>query len=332
MRRVGQNVGMIVATYETEGPDANVLVVGELPDPVPGAGEVLVRVAVSGVNPTDWKTRTIGGPTRLSGRIVPHQDGAGTITAIGDGVDPGRVGERVWLYDAQWQRHHGTAAQLIALPSARAVPLPDSVSFALGAGLGIPYMTAHRCLFADGPLAPGTPVLVHGGAGAVGHAAIELARWDGARVATTVSSAEKAGLAREAGAELVVNYHTEDVVAAVRAWTPAGVSRIVEVNLPINLGVNTEVLAPGGTIVCYTAGGEVSLPRVLMALNARLAFVLVYTIPDEAKAVAVEAISRALRDGAITALPLHHFELAQIADAHGAVEAGALGKVLIDIP
>ena len=149
---------------------------------------------------------------------------------------------------------------------------------------------------------------------------------------TTVSSAEKAELAREAGAELVVNYRTEDVVAAVRAWTPAGLSRIVEVNLPINLGVNTEALAPGGTIVCYTAGGEVSLTRALLALNARLAFVLVYTIPDDAKAAAVEATSRALHDGAITALPLHHFQLAQIADAHRAVEAGAIGKVLIDIP
>ncbi|MDQ2758856.1 MAG: zinc-binding dehydrogenase, partial [Actinomycetota bacterium] len=223
---------MIAATYETEGPDANVLVIRELPDPVPGAGEVLVRVAVSGVNPTDWKTRMIGDPTRLSGTIVPNQDGSGTITAIGDGVDPGRVGERVWLYDAQWERHHGTAAQLITLPSVRAVPLADSVSFDLGAGLGIPYMTAHRCLFADGLLAPGTPVLVHGGAGAVGHAAIELARWAGARVATTVSSAEKKRLAREAGAELVVNYRTEDVVAAVRDWMPDGVARIVEVNLP----------------------------------------------------------------------------------------------------
>lgn len=328
----GQNVGMIAATYETEGPDANVLVIRELPDPVPGAGEVLVRVAVSGVNPTDWKTRMIGGPTRLSGTIVPDQDGAGTITAIGDGVDPGRVGERVWLYDAQWQRHHGTAAQLITLPSVRAVPLADSVSFDLGAGLGIPYMTAHRCLFADGLLAPGTPVLVHGGAGAVGHAAIELARWAGARVATTVSSAEKERLAREAGAELVVNYRTEDVVAAVRDWMPDGVARIVEVNLPTNLGVNTEVLAPEGAIVCYTAGGEVSLTRRLMALNASLAFVLVYTIPDEAKAAAVEVITRALCDGAITTLPLHHFPLAETAAAHDAVEAGALGKVLIGIP
>jgi len=245
---------------------------------------------------------------------------------------PGRVGERVWLYDAQWQRHHGTAAQLITLPAVRAVPLPDSVSFDLGAGLGIPYMTAHRCLFAAGLLASGTPVLVHGGAGAVGHAAIELARWAGARVATTISSAEKERLAREAGAELVVNYRTEDVVAAVRDWMPDGVARIVEVNLPTNLGVNTEVLAPEGAIVCYTAGGEVSLTRRLMALNASLAFVLVYTIPDEAKAAAVEVITRALCDGAITTLPLHHFPLAETAAAHDAVEAGALGKVLIGIP
>ena len=295
---------------------------------------MLVRVAISGVNPTDYKARRSGPIAPVPGDvIVPGQDGAGTIEAVGAGVEGGRVGERVWLYNAQWRRANGTAAQWIALPQEQAVALPDSASFELGASLGIPAMTAHRCLFADGALAPGTRVLVHGGAGAVGHAAIELAVWAGARVAATVSSGAKAQLASAAGAELVVDYRTQDVAAAVRAWAPDGIDRVVDVDLAANLGVNARVLGAGGVISGYGgAGAEAELPRALMVLNASVRFVLVYTIADAARRAAVADITRALEDGALTPLPFHRFPLREIAGAHAAVEGGIVGKVLVDIP
>jgi NADPH:quinone reductase len=327
-------IEMLAAGYATEGPNQGTVELRDVPEPGPGQGEARVRVAVSGVNPTDWKARPSGGLRSTEATwVIPNQDGAGTIDAVGDGVDPARVGERVWLYNAQWQRASGTAAQSIALPAERAVRLPDHASFALGASLGIPAMTAHRCLFADGPLAAGDAVLVHGGAGAVGHAAIELARRRGARVATTVSSDEKAVLAEAAGAELVVNYRTDDVAEAVRRWAPEGVHRVVEVDLGRDLAADEAVLAPGGTISCYTAPSDpVALTRQLMVLNAKLAFVLVYTMPESAKHAAVADITEALHEGALTTLPLHRFPLSEAAAAHDAVENGVVGKVLIDIP
>ena len=322
---------MRAAHYATSGPDEGTLWVVEIPQPTPSAGEVLVRVRFSGVNPTDWKSRKSGGNAGVADAVVPDQDGAGEIVAVGEGVDPARVGERVWLWEGQWQRAQGTAAQWIALPSQQAVKLPSDVALELGAGLGIPAITAHRCLFADGPL-DGAQVLVHGGAGAVGHAAIELARWHGARVATTVSSDEKAELARAAGAELIVNYTSEPVAERLREWAPDGVARIVEVNLPANVALDTEVIADGGVISCYvTAARPVELSRTLMQRNVHIAFVLVYTIPVEAKLAAVADISAALRDGALTALPEHRFSLDEIAAAHDAVESGVTGKVLVEL-
>lgn len=323
---------MLAARYPTVGPDPGTLSVTEMSRPEPGPGGVLVRVRVSGVNPTDWKSRRSGANAGVAGEIVPNQDGAGEVVAVGNGVDPARVGERVWLWEGQWQRPQGTAAQWIALPSRQAVTLPPEISLELGAGLGIPAITAHRCLFADGSLS-GAKILVHGGAGAVGHAAIELARWHGAHVAATVSSEEKAGIARAAGAELVVNYHSEPVADRIRAWAPDGVARIVEVNLPVNVSLDTEVLAEDGVVSCYNAPDRaVELSRSLMVLNAHVAFVFVYTIPLEAKLAAVRDISQALGDGALTALPAHRFTLQQIAAAHDAVEQRAIGKVLVELP
>jgi NADPH2:quinone reductase len=324
---------MLAAQYRTSGPSAGQLEVVELPRPEAAAGGVLVRVRLSGVNPTDWKSRRPGGFTAAGhDAVVPNQDGAGEIVSVGDGVDPARVGERVWVYQAQWPRAHGTAAQFVAVPAEQAVPLPDDASLALAAGLGIPAMTAHRCLLGDGAI-DGLRVLVHGGAGAVGHAAIELARWGGARVAATVSSDEKAQLAAAAGAELVIDYRTEDPVAAVREWAPRGVHRVVDVDVAQNLSVDARVLAPAGVISAYSLGPEpVALTPMLMALNAELRFVLVYTIPDAAKRRAATDIDAALRAGALTALEGPRFPLAEIADAHDAVEHGVLGKVLVEVP
>ncbi|WP_349294586.1 NADPH:quinone reductase [Baekduia alba] len=317
---------MTAARYR---PGDGAIRVDDVPRPEPAPGEVLVAVAVSAVNPTDWKARATGDAAEW---IVPNQDGAGVVVAVGDGVPDTRVGERVWVWQAQWQRSSGTAAEYVAVPDARAVRLPDGVSFDLGAGLGIPAMTAHRCLFADGPLTAADHVLVHGGAGAVGHAAIELARRAGAQVVATVSSPEKGALAEAAGAQLVVDYLREDVAERVRSWAPGGVVRIVEVDLARNLATDAAVLAPGGAIVVYSRTETgVQPPRELMSGNAHIDFMLVYTIPDTAKAAAVADITRALEAGALTALPGPRFGLAETAAAHDAVEQGATGKVLIDV-
>jgi NADPH:quinone reductase len=334
-----------VVYSESGGP--GVLRMVERPVPEPGPGEVRIAIRVSGVNPTDWKARRGSGRGRLPfPELVPNQDGAGTVDAVGAGVDPSRVGERVWLWEAAWRRADGTAQEYVVLPERQAVPLPNSLSFDLGASLGIPALTAHRCLtvselgpsrLAPGPLAPQT-VLVAGGAGAVGHAAIQLARWAGARVITTVSSDEKAKLARAAGADDVVNYRSSDAADQIRGLVPDGVDVIVEVAPAANAGLDAAVLAANGTVAVYTSGGKaVDLPAgELMARNIRYQFVLVYTVPRAAKDQAVADVTAAAADGALpvgaeAGLPLHRFPLEQTAEAHAAVEGGAVGKVLIDV-
>ena len=313
---------MRAAVYRADG----ALGVEDVEAPSPGPGEVRVRVAVSGVNPTDWKARAAGAEFQ-----VPNQDGAGVIESVGDGVDASRVGERVWVYFAAWQRPWGTAAELCVVPASQAVPLGDA-SFELGASLGIPALTAYHCLLADGPIA-GRTVLVHGGAGAVGHAAIELAKWAGARVVATVSSESKGALASAAGADAVANYRSGDYADALSAALPHGADRVVEVALGQNLATDLEHLAPHAVISAYAATPEdmAHVPvRALMTHNALLRFVLVYTIPRADLAAAVDGVSRAVADGALTTLPLHRFTLDQVAEAHDAVQAGAVGKVLID--
>jgi NADPH2:quinone reductase len=249
---------------------------------------------------------------------------------VGEGVDPGRVGQRVWLWFAAWQRQFGTAAEWICLPERQAVPLPDGVSLELGASLGIPALTAHRCLFADGPI-DGTTVLVAGGAGAVGHYAIELARRAGARVVTTVSSPEKAAIAAAAGADVIVNYREVDAAATIRAAVPGGVGRVIEVAPVANLPLDVSVLAPGGVVVSYASDGELASALFpLMAGNVVLRFVLVYTMPEAALGQAVADVGAALAAGALTELPAHRYPLVDIAAAHDAVERGAVGKVFVE--
>jgi NADPH:quinone reductase len=324
---------MRAAVFRATGPARDVLSVEELRPVPPGPGEVQVKVALSGVNPTDWKERARGGTVGDLPFKVPNQDGAGTIAAVGEGVDPARVGERVWLYFAAWERQYGTAAELCTLPAEQAVPLPDGVSFELGASLGIPALTAHRCLLADGPI-EGRTVLVAGGAGAVGHYAIELARWLGARlVIATVSDERKALLARAAGAHEAVDYRSEDATARIKSLAPGGVDRIVEVALHQNIDLDAAVAAPNAAVAAYTGGGKTSLDvGSIMARNVVLRSVLVYTMPAAAVRDAVGDVSRALRDGALTEMPEHRYPLTRIADAHDAVESGAVGKVLVDLP
>jgi NADPH:quinone reductase len=324
---------MRAAVYRRTGPAAEVLQVEDLPTPEPGPGQVRVRLAVSGVNPTDWKSRSGATPMASgAGFQVPNQDGAGVVDAVGPGVDEGRVGERVWLYLTAFGNPYGTAAEYTVVPQERAVPLPGGVPFDLGANLGVPAMTAHRSLFADGPV-EGRTVLVAGGAGAVGHFAIELARWAGATVITTVSSPEKAALATAAGAHHVVNYRSGDPAAQIRAVAPDGVHRIVEVALADNLALDLAVAAPHASIVTYAADAkQPALPvRDLMVRNLVLRFMLLYTVPPDALARATADITAALAAGALTPLPAHRFGLDDTAAAHDAVESGAVGKVLIDI-
>jgi NADPH:quinone reductase len=302
---------------------------------------------VSGVNPTDWKARQLGPSWASAGvELVPNQDGAGVIDAVGDGVSEERIGERVWIWEAAWRRADGTAQELVVLPSRQAVSLPDDASFDVGASLGIPALTAHRCLtVGEGGtrrLRPGSldgaTVLVAGGAGAVGHAAIQLARWAGATVISTVSSDEKERLARAAGAENVVNYREGGAADQIRALASDGVDRVVEVAPGVNAELDAAVIGPNGTVAVYAmdGGDELTMQWPLMQRNVAYSFVLVYTVSREAKDNAVADVSGAVAEGALTVgeeagLPLHRFPLERTADAHAAVEAGAVGKVLIDI-
>jgi len=303
--------------------------VEEVSRPEPGPGEVLVRVHASGVNPTDYKARAGLTPRPIDEFQIPHQDGAGVIEAVGPGVDPGRVGERVWIWLAAAGSRWGTAAEWSVVPERQATPLPERASFELGASLGVPAMTAHYCLFADGPVA-GQTVLVAGGAGAVGHFAIELAKRAGARVVTTVSSPEKAALAEKAGADLVVNYRSADAVEQIRAFAPA-VDRVIEVALGANLALDLALARPLTTIVTYAAEpSDPALPvRACMSGNLNLKFVLLYGVAPAALDQAAADITAALAAGDLTGMPVRKFALADIAAAHEAAEAGAVGKVIV---
>ena len=328
--------------------DPDVLELTDAPVPEPGPGEVRVRIRRSGVNPTDWKSRRGSAPgTPVDPAQTPNQDGSGVVDAVGEGVPEALHGLDVWVWEAAYRRPWGTAAEYALVRENRAVLLPAGADFDLGAALGVPFITAHRCLTVaeEGPLrlGPGTlagrTVLVAGGAGAVGNAAIQLARWSDATVITTVSSPRKAQLAAAAGADHVVDYRRQDVVAEVRKIAPGGVDSVVEVNPAQNAGLDAQVLAPNGAVALYAdnGGAEMTLPvRASMIPNARWQFVLLYSAPAEAKARAVEDINAAVLDGAVGAgegrgLPLHHFPLEEAGKAHEAVEQGAVGKVLIDV-
>lgn len=335
------------AVVYTESGDSSVLEVVERDAAEPGPGEVRVRIVRAGVNPTDWKFRAGGMGELAFPEIVPGQDGAGVVDAVGPDVSDLAVGDRVWTMLAQHTRPGGTAQEQVVLPVANVTVLPDSASYDMGASLGVPAITAHRALTTseDGPdrLAPGAldglTVLVSGGAGAVGNAAIQLARWAGATVISTVSSDEKATLATAAGAHHTVNYREVEVVEAVRELAPDGVDVVVEVAPAQNLRSDVQVIKPRGTIAIYAnnGGDEVTLSvRETFSTNARFQWVLLYTVGAAALRAAAEDITAALADGAFGVgeehgLPLHHYPLERTADAHAAVEDGAVGKVLIDV-
>jgi NADPH2:quinone reductase len=326
---------MQAAFYESTGAAREVLHVAAIERPEPGEGEMRVRVVCSGVNPSDVKSRAgLRSKAMPFPRVVPHSDGAGVVDAVGPGVTGLRAGDRVWLWNAAWKRPWGTAAEFIVLPAAQAVPLPEATSFEAGACLGIPALTAYHAAAVDGGVA-GRSVLVAGGAGAVGHYAVQCARRLGARqVLATVSSPAKAELARQAGADLAIDYRSEDVVARVRAATGGqGVDRVIEVDIAANAALDLQVLRPGGDLVVYGSGaGEFKLPFFpLIVQQVRLRFFIVYELARDDRERAQAHLGAWLRRGELLHNVAAHFPLAQIADAHELVESGrAMGNVVVD--
>ena len=325
---------MYAVWYEENGDAADVLHYCELPAPEPGPGEVRVRLAASGINPVDIKRRRGARGQVVEQRTVPHFDGAGVIDALGAGVDPARMGQRVWVYEAQWQRAMGTAAEFVALPEHQAVPLPETTGFAEAACLGIPAMTAHYALFADGPV-QGKTVLVTGGAGAVGAYAIQFAKLAGARVLTTVSSDEKAEIAADAGADYVFNYKAENIETRIGDLPGGGgVDRIVEVEFGGNLPTSLKVLKTGGVIAAYASDAvpEPKVPFYALAYTGACArFVLVFIMPEAAKRQAIADIGRWLEAGELRHYIARRFPLAETVAAHEAMERGVTGNVVLEM-
>jgi NADPH2:quinone reductase len=328
---------MKAVLYDRIGPARDVLKLTEMEIPTASAGEVLVRLFASGVNPSDVKLRagTRAGDSCLQWPfIIPHSDGAGVVEAVGKGVDKTFVGKRVWIWNGQWERQFGTAAEFIALPLQQAVPLPDSVSFTEGACLGIPAMTAHHCVFADGAV-QGQTILVTGGAGAVGRYAVQMAKLGGATVITTVSGPEKAKHAQTAGADHVLNYRKQDVVAAILELTSGkGVNRVVDGEFGANLPVTARVIRPNGVIAAYGSRTVMKpeLPFYSFLKEITLRIVLVYILPANARRKAIDDISQFLADGQLSNAVARIFPLQETAAAHEFVENGdKLGSVVIAI-
>ncbi len=322
--------------FDGFGSARDTLQFGDWPTPDPGPGEVLVRLHTTGVNPSDVKKRAGAFPDLLdAGSVIPHSDGAGVITAVGDGVLPSRVGERVFVYQAQYGRQLGTAAEYVALDSARAPVLPDNASFEVGACIGIPIMTAHRCVFADGPVADQL-ILVTGGAGRVGHYAIQWAHRAGARVIATASNEQDAAACREAGAEAVVNHREPGWGKAVLDLTGGQkIDRVVEVEFGANLPELLHCVRIGATIATYssTLVPEPALPfRTMMFMDLTVRMVIVYAMPEEAKAQAVADTQSALAKDALQHRVAETQPFDQMARAHEIIEAGELrGCVVVSI-
>jgi len=326
---------MRAAYYESIGAASEVIKVGERPMQQPGPGEVRVRIHASGVNPSDVKSRAGARGALPYPYVIPHSDGAGFVDAIGSDVNPSRMGERVWTWNAAWRRPFGTCAESVCLPSGQAVALPSNTEFDAGACLGIPAMTACHAALGDGSLA-GKTVLVTGGAGAVGHYAIQFAKWSGAKVITTVSGEAKARHARTAGADHVINYREQNVVSVIKELTGgAGVDRIIEVEFGGNLAVSNQVLKVGAVIAAY-GSAAVPVPELpfypMMFNHTTLHFLLVYLLDESHRDRACGLINQALAAGILKSPIGARYELADTAQAHVAVETGSvIGNVIVSV-
>ncbi len=322
--------------FERFGAAAEVLEIGDWPTPEPGPGEVLVALQTTGVNPSDVKKRAGAFPNLLDdGPVIPHSDGAGIITEVGPGVPVSRVGERVFVYQAQYARQLGTAAECVAIDTARAPLLPENTAFEAGACIGIPIMTAHRCVFADGPVADQW-ILVTGGAGRVGHYAIQWAHRAGARVIATASNEADAAACREVGAEAVVNHREAEWGKAVLDLTGGQrIDRVIDVEFGANLPELLHCVRIGATIATYssTVVPEPALPfRTMMFMDLTVRMVIVYAMPEEAKAQAVADTQAALTEGALQHRIAETLSFEQMAKAHEVIEEGSVrGCVVVTI-
>ena len=322
--------------FESFGSARDVLQVGEKDEPEVGAGEVLVRIATSGINPSDVKKRAGSFPNLLDlGYVIPNSDGAGVIEAVGQGVDAGRIGERAWIYQAQYGRRFGTAAEYVAIDASRAPRLPDNAGFEVGACMGIPAMTAHRCVFADGDVT-GQTILVTGGAGRVGHYAIQWASQAGATVIASASNDKDKAACVAAGAAHVVNHRDEGFVGQILAANQGSpVDRIVDVEFGANLAASIAVLRIGGTIATYSST-QVTEPKLpffeMMYKDITLRFVIVYAMPEEAKEHAIADINEALAADKLQHRIAHTLPLAEIAKGNELIEQGTIrGAVVLTI-
>ena len=326
---------MRAAWYTRFGTAAEVLEVGDMPDPIPGPGEVRVRLAASGINPSDVKSRAGQVRPLAAARVVPHNDGAGTIDLVGPGVSGELLGRRVWTFNAAYRRPMGTAAQFVCLPLELTAPLPDALDFQRGACLGVPAMTAHRCVFVHGPVA-GKTVLVTGGGGVVGNIAVQMAAWAGARVIATAGSPASLEHARAAGAHEVVDYRDDDAYRTIGQLTQGrGVDLIVEVDLAANAAPSIEILAPGATVACYASPSD-RQPRIPFyawaAKSIHLACILVYEMTDEQRDRAVADIGAWGASGVCKLAVAAVLPLNEIVRAHEIVEGGRkVGQVVLDV-
>lgn len=330
---------MRAAWYDHPGPARDVLQVGHLPTPRPSAGEVLIRVEASGINPSDYKRRGTPTPHTAPAMVVPHSDGAGIVSEVGIGVDPAWIGRRVWMWNAvnrhgyasPGPREWGTAAEFVALPTDYVSVLPENTSFAVGACLGVPAFTAYAAVFADGPV-ENTTVLVQGGAGSVGTLAVQMAAHAGATVIATVSSESKADIAREAGAHHIIDYRTQSVSHEVRRLAPEGVDRIVEVDFAANIVVDAEIIAPYGTISSYSSTSN-PMPTVpyydLQFKGVTVRTVQVFTMPAKMRSPAVEFINSALEREQLRPRIAASFPLDRISSAHEAAESRPEGNIVL---
>jgi len=326
---------MKAAWYENIGAAAEVLQVGETSDPTPNVGEVLVEIKSSGLNPSDVKTRAGARGELQFPKVIPHSDGGGVITAVGEGIDKSRIGERVWIWNGAFGRACGTCAEMIALPSGQAVSLPEGTSFEAAACMGIPASTAYYGMLCDGSVEDQT-VLVTGGAGAVGYYGIQLAKWSGAKVISTVSGEEKGSVAREAGADLVINYRDENVAEVIQDFTNGvGVDRILEVEFGGNLEISKQIIKPNGTIASYgsVALMEPTLPFYdLMFKGVKLNTYLIYIVPETDRNMITNGINDALNDQALNHMITESYELDDIVDAHLSMESNTVvGNIVINL-
>jgi NADPH2:quinone reductase len=324
---------MRMAYYEKNGPAAEVLHVATVDDPRPGPGEVRVRVRTSGLNPSDVKSRAGTARKIAFPRVVPHSDGAGDIDMVGDGVPAARVGERVWLWNGQWKRPFGTAAEYIVLPAAQAVRLPEGTSYEAGACIGIPVLTAWQTLDIAGA-GPGQTLLIHGGAGAVAHYAIQMAKMKGARVISTVSSPAKAMIAKAAGADHIVDYKSEDVGERVQALTDKkGADAVIEVDLTANAALIPKTVRAKGAVVVYGTGPQAQIPSSFCLVNSiRLMFMIIYELSGADRERCLAGVTKMLEENRLTHNLAGTFRLEEIVAAHQAQETGkTVGNIVLKV-